>query len=48
MASFPPSDCCYRGFKHEGPAKGSLSQLADFEVYTTHPQNQSMQKGILM
>jgi hypothetical protein len=48
MTSFPPDLCCYKGVKHEGTAKGKLPQLADFEVYTTYPENQSTEKAILM
>ncbi|KAJ5580225.1 dienelactone hydrolase [Penicillium hispanicum] len=48
MASLPPSSCCYKGVKHEGVAKGKMSQLGDFEVYTVQPDNGSTEKGILI
>ncbi|TVY56797.1 Hydrolase tropI [Lachnellula cervina] len=48
MTSFSPETCCYKGIKHEGTAKGKLSQLSGFEVYTAFPESQSTEKGILI
>jgi hypothetical protein len=48
MASLPSESCCYKGVKHEGVAKGKLSQIAGIEAYTVFPENQSTDKAILM
>ncbi|KAH8692161.1 dienelactone hydrolase [Talaromyces proteolyticus] len=48
MASNPPASCCATGFKHEGTAKGKLSNLKDFEVYVSYPDSGSTEKGILI
>lgn len=48
MASLAPDSCCYKGVKHEGVAKGKLSQVAGIEAYTVYPESQSTEKAILM
>ncbi|KAJ5735042.1 uncharacterized protein N7483_000167 [Penicillium malachiteum] len=48
MTSFPLDSCCYKGVKHEGVAKGKLSKIGDFEVYTVYPESQSIEKAILI
>lgn len=48
MASLSPDSCCYKGVKHEGVAKGKLSQFASIEAYTVYPESQSTEKAILM
>ncbi|CEL09614.1 hypothetical protein ASPCAL12748 [Aspergillus calidoustus] len=48
MASLPSASCCYQGVKHEGTAKGSLSRVGDFEVYTVQPEGQTSDKAILI
>lgn len=48
MASLPAGSCCYQGVKHEGEAKGSFSQLNDFEIYTSSPADKSTENGILV
>lgn len=48
MASLSPDSCCYRGVKHEGAAKGKLSQISGIEAYTVYPESQSTDKAILM
>ncbi|KAJ5266645.1 hypothetical protein N7478_009453 [Penicillium angulare] len=48
MASLPPASCCYKGVKHEGAAKGSISQIGDVEVYTVYPDDKSTKKAILI
>ncbi|KAJ5650974.1 dienelactone hydrolase [Penicillium longicatenatum] len=40
--------CCYKGVKHEGVAKGKLSQIAGIEAYTVYPEYQSTDKAILI
>ncbi|KAL2828604.1 esterase/lipase [Aspergillus pseudoustus] len=48
MASLPSASCCYRGVKHDGAAKGTLSRVGDFEVYTVQPEDSAPEKGILI
>ncbi|KAI1609909.1 esterase/lipase [Exophiala viscosa] len=48
MTSHPPGSCCYKGVKHEGEAKGEISTLGDFEIYTKYPEDKSTEKGILI
>ncbi|GKZ17039.1 hypothetical protein AbraIFM66951_005768 [Aspergillus brasiliensis] len=48
MASLPAGSCCYQGVKHEGEAKGSFSQLNDFEIYTSSPADKSTENGVLV
>ncbi|KAJ5994254.1 hypothetical protein N7451_009978 [Penicillium sp. IBT 35674x] len=48
MASLSPDSCCYKGVKHEGVAKGKLSQIAGIEAYTVYPESQSTEKAILI
>lgn len=48
MASLSPDSCCYKGVKHDGVAKGKLSQIAGIEAYSIYPENQSTEKAILM
>ncbi|CAI8499124.1 unnamed protein product [Hanseniaspora opuntiae] len=35
MASYPPSDCCARGFIHEGEPKGTYIDLDNIKTYKT-------------
>ncbi|KAJ5305990.1 Dienelactone hydrolase [Penicillium antarcticum] len=41
MVSYSAGSCCYQGVKYDGQPKGTLSTLGDFEVYTSHPPNNS-------
>ncbi|GAD93966.1 dienelactone hydrolase family protein [Paecilomyces variotii No. 5] len=48
MASLPAGHCCYQGVKHEGTARGTLSKLDNFEIYTVGPEKKNTDKGILI
>ncbi|KAJ9296026.1 hypothetical protein DTO271G3_5601 [Paecilomyces variotii] len=48
MTSLPPGLCCYQGVKHEGTARGTLSKIDDFEIYTVSPENKDTDKAILL
>lgn len=37
MASYPPSDCCAKGFIHEGEPKGTYIDINDIKTYRTQP-----------
>ncbi|KAL2862834.1 dienelactone hydrolase family protein [Aspergillus lucknowensis] len=48
MTSLPPGSCCYQGVKHEGVAKGTLSRVGNFEVYTVQPEDRTPENAILI
>lgn len=47
MTSYPPENCCYQGYKHEGTAVGRIEKIGDVEVYISEPANKSTEYGIL-
>ena len=48
MASHLPSQCCYKGVKHDGNPKGTLSNFSNLEAYITHPEGSHVENGILL
>jgi dienelactone hydrolase len=48
MTSNAPSKCCIAGFRHDGQATGSYTQIGGYECYTTYPATGNTKKAILI
>ncbi|KAJ5456106.1 uncharacterized protein N7458_003689 [Penicillium daleae] len=49
MASNPPSNCCFTGFKHEGTATGEMISIGNISTYIARPKgDDTPQKAVLI